>query len=68
MVIFHIGATITGGHYTAAVKSPSGQWVMTDDKSVPVTWTLDESMIASRRKRECLHTCVSATGIPEQFS
>lgn len=43
-VIFHIGTTITSGHYTAAVKGPSGQWVMTDDKEVIPTQTLDESM------------------------
>ncbi|RHZ64336.1 hypothetical protein CDV55_105215 [Aspergillus turcosus] len=50
-VIFHIGATIANGHYTAAVKGPSGQWVMTNDKHVtPPTQTLDESMTDGGKK------------------
>lgn len=43
-VIFHIGATIASGHYTAAVKGPSRQWMMTNDEDVTPTQTLNESM------------------------
>ncbi|RHZ55662.1 ubiquitin carboxyl-terminal hydrolase [Aspergillus thermomutatus] len=43
-VIFHIGDVSTSGHYTAAVKGPSGQWVMTNDRRVAFTQTLDQSM------------------------
>ncbi|GIC93776.1 ubiquitin carboxyl-terminal hydrolase [Aspergillus udagawae] len=43
-VIFHIGHDSKSGHYTAAVKGPSGQWVMTNDKRVTFTQTLEKSM------------------------
>ncbi|KAF4165580.1 hypothetical protein CNMCM6936_007723 [Aspergillus lentulus] len=42
--IFHIGDDSKSGHYTAAVKGPSGRWVMTNDNRVTFTQTLEKSM------------------------
>lgn len=38
-VLFHIGVDSKSGHYTAAVKGPSGEWVMTNDSRVIFTQT-----------------------------
>lgn len=38
-ILFHIGVDSKSGHYTAAVKGPSGEWVMTNDSRVIFTQT-----------------------------
>ncbi|KMK59899.1 Ubiquitin carboxyl-terminal hydrolase [Aspergillus fumigatus Z5] len=43
-ILFHIGVDSKSGHYTAAVKGPSGEWVMTNDSRVIFTQTLEKSM------------------------
>ncbi|PLB45365.1 cysteine proteinase [Aspergillus steynii IBT 23096] len=51
-IIFHEGDTIESGHYTAAVKAPTGRWMLINDEQVESVQSLKKLMNMGKGKKK----------------